>query len=246
MARPAVAASDRAMPAAAAAGRVDTATVAAVVALGALDGTLLAADAWEAGHRHAEELLARIADAPRAAPGSGGRARDRSPASSWGPARAASPASAWASPRRAGSRAPPAPRSSACRRARALEAAARAGAGPAAARRRGPPAGRAPRDATSSATARPRPGPAAGVGEDPPPPGAVLVAVDLAGRARRRRRGARGRALEAGLAAALVALGCARLRAGADDGATLAPEYVTLPRGVAAAAGEVAWSPARP
>ena len=40
---------------------IDTATSIAVVALGTVDGVLLAADAWEAGHRHAEELLARIA-----------------------------------------------------------------------------------------------------------------------------------------------------------------------------------------
>jgi hypothetical protein len=77
------------------------------------------------------------------------------------------------------------------------------------------------------------------------PPGAVLVAVDLAGRAPDEAT-ARGDAARAGLAAALVALGAARLRTGAVDGASLAPEYVTMPRGVTAAAGEVAWLPARP
>jgi hypothetical protein len=75
--------------------------------------------------------------------------------------------------------------------------------------------------------------------------GAVLVAVDLAGRAEADAV-TRGAAALGGLSAALLALGCARLAAGADDGATVAPEYVTLPRGVAVAAGEVAWSPARP
>jgi hypothetical protein len=38
-------------------------------------------------------------------------------------------------------------------------------------------------------------------------------------------------------------LGAARLAAGqTDDLAGLVPEYVTLPRGVATAAGEVSWS----
>jgi hypothetical protein len=44
-------------------------------------------------------------------------------------------------------------------------------------------------------------------------------------------------------AAALVRIGAERLTAGeADDLARLVPEYVTLPRGVAATSGEVAWS----
>jgi hypothetical protein len=45
------------------------------------------------------------------------------------------------------------------------------------------------------------------------------------------------------MAAALVRLGAARLAAGdVDDLAGLVPEYVTLPRGVRAEVGEVAWS----
>jgi len=40
---------------------IDTATTRALVALGTIDGVLLAVDEWEAGHRHAEELLARVA-----------------------------------------------------------------------------------------------------------------------------------------------------------------------------------------
>jgi hypothetical protein len=71
------------------------------------------------------------------------------------------------------------------------------------------------------------------------------VAVDLAGRAPEE-AAARGAVARTGLAAALLGLGAARLREGADDGAALVPEYVTMPRGVTAAAGEVAWSPARP
>jgi tRNA threonylcarbamoyl adenosine modification protein YeaZ len=39
---------------------IDTATARVVLALGAGDGTLLAADTWTAGHRHVEELLPRL------------------------------------------------------------------------------------------------------------------------------------------------------------------------------------------
>jgi hypothetical protein len=46
---------------------------------------------------------------------------------------------------------------------------------------------------------------------------------------------ARGEAAVAGLAAALLAEGAARIAAGGDDLARLVPEYVTLPRGVRAA-----------
>lgn len=73
-------------------------------------------------------------------------------------------------------------------------------------------------------------------------PADVLVAVDLAGRAPEGAL-ARGEAARDGLAAALLELGAERLLAGAgDDVARLVPEYVTLPRGVRAASGEVEWS----
>jgi tRNA threonylcarbamoyladenosine biosynthesis protein TsaB len=73
-------------------------------------------------------------------------------------------------------------------------------------------------------------------------PDEVLVAIDLDGRAPDDAL-ERGAAARAGLAAALVRLGAARLAAGdADDLAGLVPEYVTLPRGVRAEVGEVAWS----
>jgi tRNA threonylcarbamoyladenosine biosynthesis protein TsaB len=39
---------------------IDTATRRAVVGIAAADGTLLAEDAWESGHRHGEELLPRL------------------------------------------------------------------------------------------------------------------------------------------------------------------------------------------
>jgi tRNA threonylcarbamoyladenosine biosynthesis protein TsaB len=48
----------------------------------------------------------------------------------------------------------------------------------------------------------------------------------------------------AGLAAALAQLGAASLAAGeTDDPATLVPAYVALPRGLAAIAAEMTWSP---
>lgn len=71
--------------------------------------------------------------------------------------------------------------------------------------------------------------------------GETLVAVDLAGRASAEAI-ARGDEARRGLARALVRLGADRLSEGGDDLAALVPEYVTLPRGVRAAGGEVAWS----
>jgi len=69
-----------------------------------------------------------------------------------------------------------------------------------------------------------------------------VVAVDLAGRAPDDAL-ERGDTARRGLAAALVAIGAARLAAGTpDDLARLVPEYVSLPRGVATERGEVAWS----
>jgi tRNA threonylcarbamoyl adenosine modification protein YeaZ len=77
-------------------------------------------------------------------------------------------------------------------------------------------------------------------------PGDVAVAVDLAGRADPDAV-VRGDAARDGLGLELLRLGATRLAAGAaDDLATLVPEYVTLPRGVAAASGEVTWSHDRP
>ena len=79
-------------------------------------------------------------------------------------------------------------------------------------------------------------------GEEPGlSPGTTLVAVDLPDRAPREAL-ALGLRAEEGLAAALLRLGVARLAAGGDDVARLVPEYVTLPRGVLIAKGEVRWS----
>jgi tRNA threonylcarbamoyl adenosine modification protein YeaZ len=72
--------------------------------------------------------------------------------------------------------------------------------------------------------------------------GEVLVAIDLDGRAPND-ASARGTRARDGLAASLMRLGIERLAAGdEDDLARLVPDYVTLPRGVTASSGEVAWS----
>ena len=76
-------------------------------------------------------------------------------------------------------------------------------------------------------------------------PGEELVAIDLEGRADAQAL-ERGEAARAGLGAALIELGAARLRRDdTDDLAGLVPEYVTLPRGVTAETGEVSWSRTR-
>ncbi len=71
-------------------------------------------------------------------------------------------------------------------------------------------------------------------------PGERLVAVDLEGREAADAT-MLGDAALAGLAAAMLRSGAARLAAGdADDLARLVPEYVTLPRGVRAAVPDAA------
>ncbi len=224
---------------------IDTATSVAVVALGTLDGALLAADAWEAGHRHAEELLARVAAILAGA----GIARP-GPASLAGVVVGTGPggytglrvglATARGIARVSGAALVGVPTGD------ALAEASRAAAGlpPDAAIAVLLPAGRSGRYLVRDGRAVLAP-----EADDPGDPTAtappvVLVAVDLAGRAPDDAL-ARGAAAQAGLAAALIALGAARLRGGMDDGPTLAPEYVTMPRGVAASTGEVAWSPVR-
>ena len=227
---------------------IETATTRALVALGTLDGELLAVDEWEAGHRHAEELLVRVARLLAAAgirrpvPGTlAGIAAGTGPggftglrvglATAHGIARAAAVPLVGIPT------------------GLALAAAARASGAvtPDAEIALLLPAGAAGRYLVLDGRASLVVGDEA-AGTAPPagvPPGATLVAVDLAGRAPDGAV-ARGAVARTGLAAALMILGAARLRAGADDGSALAPEYVTMPRGVTAAVGEVAWLPARP
>ena len=72
--------------------------------------------------------------------------------------------------------------------------------------------------------------------------GETLVAIDLEDRVDPAAL-ERGETARAGLGAALIERGAARLgRDDADDLARLVPEYVTLPRGVTAETGEVSWS----
>jgi tRNA threonylcarbamoyl adenosine modification protein YeaZ len=73
-------------------------------------------------------------------------------------------------------------------------------------------------------------------------PGEALVAIDLDARAPADAT-ERGHTARDGLAAALLRLGAERLAlTGGDDLVALVPDYVTLPRGVTAMTGEVAWS----
>lgn len=126
----------------------------------------------------------------------------------------------------------------------ATSAALRHAAGPGAALLQ--PAG--PRDRVLTRAGEP---PRLLTGDAPPELGAgeMLVAVDLANRAPADAL-ARGDAAWAGLGAALIELGARKLaRLAAADPAdrrgeleTVVPEYVTLPRGVAASVGEVSWS----
>jgi hypothetical protein len=83
-----------------------------------------------------------------------------------------------------------------------------------------------------------------GSGESPDlAPDERLIAVDLDGRAPAEAVLAGGAAHDR-LGHALIAIGAARLRSATGTGelATLVPEYVTLPRGVVDASGEVTWS----
>ena len=222
---------------------IETATTRAIVALGTLDGELIVADEWEAGHRHAEELLVRIAvllervGIVRPGPGVlAGIVAGTGPggftglrvglATAHGMARAAAVPLVGV------------PTGVALVAAARSRGAVPAGAEVALLLPAGPAARYIVRDGRAILAPPGEP-------TDDPAPGAVLVAVDLAGRAPGEAT-ARGAVARAGLAAALLDLGAARLRAGEDDGAALVPEYVTMPRGGAAAVGEVAWSPARP
>jgi tRNA threonylcarbamoyl adenosine modification protein YeaZ len=212
---------------------IDTATLRAVVAIGARAGSLVAADIWLAGYRHGEELLPRIdallrgrgmdlsgIDAVAVGTGPGaftglrvGMATAKGLAHGLGRpiVGIATSASLLVAARSAGVEDPIALLS---------------------------PAGPSDRvvvvtDATGDAAPARRIGP----DEEPDvPPGATIVAVDLEGRADKDAV-VRGEAAVGGLASALVGLAAERLANGmSDDLGGLAPEYVTLPRGVLAPA----------
>jgi tRNA threonylcarbamoyladenosine biosynthesis protein TsaB len=222
---------------------LDTATSRVILAVGRLDGTLVISEAWDAGHRHAEELLGRLAALlERAGLGRPGSRSLDGVVVGTGPGGftglRVGLATARGLARAAGAPLVGVPTG------RSLEAAARAIR---AVSVEAPvaillPAGRSGRYLVRDGLAVLAPPWAA---DEDPAPGALLVAVDLPGRAAPEALARGAGALDA-LAPALLALGCDALRAGRDDGALVAPEYVTLPRGVATAHGEVAWSPVRP
>jgi tRNA threonylcarbamoyl adenosine modification protein YeaZ len=201
---------------------IDTATTRALVALGDPDGRLRAESSWVAGYRHGEELLPAVASL-LAADGLvredlGGLVVGTGPGAFTGLRVGIATVKALAHALGV----PVAGIST----AEALLAAARA------ADEDMPvliqPAGPSDRVLT-------RPGAAPRIlpgGEEPDLlPGETLVAVDLDGRAPDDAV-RRGVAAHEGLGAALLRAGAGRLVAGdADDLATLAPEYVTLPRG---------------
>ena len=229
---------------------IDTATTRAVVVLGDLDGTVRAAAAWDAGHRHGEELLARIAGLFEEA-GIGQPAREALAGVVVGTGPGGFTglrvglATARGIARAAGARLVGVATGA------ALEAAGRAAGGvpggaPLAVVLPAGPGGcyvvRGGEATLAPAGWPDLPGWRAGT---PAGSDETLVAVDLAGRAPAE-ASRRGAAALAGLGGSLLALGAARLRAGVDEGADVGPVYVSMPRGVARVAGEVTWSPARP
>lgn len=214
---------------------IDTATTVAVVALGDGDGALLAEEPWVAGYRHGEELLPRIRrileDSSVAMDAIAGIVVGTGPGAFTGLrvgiATAKGLAHALDRPIVGVSS------------GEALIAAAAGPDGDPGAIVLLLPAGPSDRVAV-------RHGQAAGLlaGDMDPAmaAGEILVAVDLDGRAPNDAV-ARGELARGGLAAALVRFGAGRLQRGeVDDLARLVPEYVTLPRGVRASTGEVAWS----
>ena len=218
---------------------LDTATNKAVVALGARDGTRLAETWWLPGFRHGETLLPtirrvvsennfRLSRIVAVIVGTGpgaftglrvGLATAKGLAVGLGrPIVGVSTAAAL------------------------LDAAARELGHPAPPLALLVPAGPSDRILVNEGTATLLPG-----GTEPElPPGTGLVAVDLDGRAPSDAVELGGAAVAA-LGSALVRLGAARFaERGGDDLAALVPDYVTLPRGVARVAGEIAWSHGRP
>jgi tRNA threonylcarbamoyl adenosine modification protein YeaZ len=213
---------------------IDTSGTNALVALAEADGTLVAERRWPAGYRHGEELLARI-DEMLATTGVpitklGGIVVGTGPGAFTGLRVGLATAKALA--RGLGVPIAGVPTSEALLRAASL-----AGAVEGTHAVLLLPAGPSDRVVVAGGEARlVRGGDELGLG-----PEEVVVAVDLPGRAPEDALD-RGATAEAGLSAALVELGVRRLASGGDDVARLVPEYVTLPRGVPVARGEVRWS----
>jgi tRNA threonylcarbamoyladenosine biosynthesis protein TsaB len=212
---------------------IDSATSVAVVALGAADGRLEAEDGWSAGYRHGEDLLPRIrsllAGHAVTLADLGGIVVGTGPGAFTGLRVGIATAKGIA-------HALSLPIAGVASGDALIAAAAAAGvASPVVLLPAGPNdtvlvrAGRAPERIAGGVRLALE-------------PGATLVALDLDGRAPAEAVALGGQARE-GFAAALLRLGAKRLATGVgDDLARLVPEYVTLPRGVAATSGEVAWS----
>ena len=209
---------------------IDTAGTRAVVALGRADGTLLAERSWIAGYRHGEELLANVVtllgEAAVEPAALGGIVVGTGPGAFTGLRVGIATAKGLA-------HALGLPIAGVATSSALITAAAADGGVD-----RGTVALLAPAGPSDRVLARVGEVPLILPGGTEPdlPAGTTLVAVDLDGRAPADAL-ARGEAARTGLGAALLAAGAPRLATGdADDLARLAPEYVTLPRGVRAQA----------
>ena len=236
---------------------IDTATATAVVALGDADGRLRSADTWGAGQRHSEELLPRIERllaaqgvTPKALTGIVvGTGPGAFTGLRVGLATAKTLAHQLAIPVAGVSTAEAILAAAIAEADRSLTGRAGQSDGDVerpSSGRAGLPAAVLLLPAGSSDRILVRQGMPAellpGGREADVPPGTIIVAVDLSGRAAADAL-ERGALAQAALPAMLVGIGAARLASGqTDDVERLVPDYVTLPRGVAAAAGEIEWS----
>jgi tRNA threonylcarbamoyladenosine biosynthesis protein TsaB len=215
---------------------IDTALRSVVVALGTADGIPIAETTWEAGYRHGETLLPSIQRV--LGESNVRRSRLRGIVVGTGPG-AFTGLRVGLATAKGLARAMGQPIVGVSTGEALLEAAADQGGGPIATLVLVLPAGPSDRVIVRHGELPALlPG-----GQDPDlAPDERLVAVDLAGRAPDDAL-AIGHAAVRGLAQVLMRRGAERLRKGdGDDLARLVPEYVTLPRGVNEASGEVAWS----
>lgn len=213
---------------------IDTSGTNALVALGEADGTLLAERRWLAGYRHGEELLTQIDEMLTAAgvalAGLSGIVVGAGPGAFTGLRVGLATAKGLAHGLAI-------PIAGVATSEALLLAASLAGAIEGTKAALLLPAGPSDRVVVIEGRASLLRG-----GEEPElDPATTLVAVDLPNRAPAEAL-ALGQLAEAGLAAALLRLGAGRIAAGGEDVARLVPEYVTLPRGVPVAKGEVRWS----